>query len=296
LTFFNYLGQAITDIQTALAAAERVFAIMDEPSEPAMYLHLDSTGPQNSEAAIMMKHVDFGYRADDQVLQNLSLTIPKGIKVAIVGPSGQGKSTIIKLLMGFYPPKRGTILIDGQSIRVTELVELRKKIAYVPQNAYLFSGTIMENIRYGRMGATDEEVMEAARLANAHEFITDFEDGYQTYVGERGAQISGGQRQRIGIARAIVKNAPILMLDEATSALDAESELLVEDALHRLSGDRTIVLITHRFSAIKNVDTILVIADGRVTEQGTHEELIKHQGGIYQALYEQQYQNLQDIS
>lgn len=296
LTFFNYLGQAITDIQTALAASERVFAILDEPAEPAMYLHLEPTLPQESDAAIVMRNVDFGYRADDQVLQSISLTIPKGVKAAIVGPSGQGKSTIIKLLMGFYPPKRGTLLIEGRSIRETELVELRTKIAYVPQNAYLFSGTIMENIRYGRMSATDEEVIGAAKLANAHEFIVDFDDGYQTYVGERGAQISGGQRQRIGIARAILKNTPILLLDEATSALDTESELLVQEALHRLSGERTIVFITHRFSAIKNVDMIFVIAGGRVTEQGTHDELIKHSNGTYRLLYEQHYQNLQDIS
>lgn len=296
LTFFNYLGQAITDLQTAIAASERVFGILDEPLEPAMYLHLESAIPQGTDAAILMKNVDFSYRVNDPVLKGISLSIPKGSRTAIIGPSGEGKSTIIKLLMGFYPPKRGILYIDGKSIRETELVELRKEIAYVPQNAYLFSGTIMENIRYGRLEATDEEVMEAARLANAHSFITAFEDGYDTYVGERGAQISGGQRQRIGIARAILKNAPILLLDEATSAIDAESEVLIQEALHRLGAERTILLVTHRFSAVKHADRIFVIADGQVIEQGNHDELMKYSNGLYRLLYEQQYQILQDIS
>lgn len=295
LNFFNRLSNLIAEIQIALAGAERIFEVMDESEEPKKYQHLEVKIIPNLDKAIIFENVDFGYLPNQWVLKNLSFEVKKGKKVALVGASGEGKSTIFKLLMGFYPPDKGTIIVDGLSLASTELSEIRKKIAYVPQNAYLFNGTIMENIRYGKVDATEEEIIRAAKIANAHDFITSFENGYHTLVGERGAQLSGGQRQRIAIARAVLKDAPILLLDEATSALDAESEYLVQEALDRLAEGRTTLIIAHRLSTIKNVDEILVIDGGYVKERGTHEELMAIEQGIYRTLYKQQYKVLRDV-
>lgn len=201
-----------------------------------------------------------------------------GQVAALVGPSGSGKSTILKLLLGFYQARSGTIGILGREIADYSLTNLRQQFALVPQEAYLFSGTIMENIRFGRPQASDEEVIAAARAANAHEFILALPHSYQTVVGERGSRLSGGQRQRIAIARALLKDAPILLLDEATSALDNESELLVQEALERLMIGRTTLVVAHRLSTIERADTILVIDDGAVVEQGSHDELLSANG------------------
>ncbi len=292
LSILDGMGGLLTNFQTAMAGAERIFSLMDESEEPKVYSHLTSNVNLDSLAAIQMVDIEFGYNQNELVLQNLSLKIEKGSKIALVGPSGQGKSTILKLLLGFYPPAAGDILIEGQSYSGIPLSEIRKKISYVPQNGYLFSGTIMENIRYGQIDATDEQVFRAAKLANADCFINGFEDGYKTYVGERGVQLSGGQRQRILIARAILKDAPILLLDEATSALDSESEYLVNEAIGRLMIGRTTLLIAHRLSTVKDADQILVIDNGYVREKGTHNELLQMTDGVYRKLYEEQYKHL----
>jgi subfamily B ATP-binding cassette protein MsbA len=233
--------------------------------------------------------VDFSYDGGEKVFDDLTLTAKQGEVVALVGPSGGGKTTIIKLLMGFYPPESGAVTIGEKPLSSQTLTELRAGIAYVPQDAYLFAGTVAENIRHGRLDATDGEIVAAAKAANAHDFIMELEHGYETVLGERGAQISGGQRQRIAIARALLKNAPLLLLDEATSALDTESERLVQDALERLMQNRTTFVVAHRLSTIRHADRILVIADGNVQEEGTHDELVGREGGLYRALYEQQF-------
>jgi ABC-type multidrug transport system fused ATPase/permease subunit len=225
---------------------------------------------------------------DVEVLHEISLSADQGQVVALVGPSGGGKSTLIKLLLGFYPVRDGEIAIDGRQVEGYSLPQLRSMMAYVPQDAYLFDGTIEENIRYGRPDATRQEVVAAAQSANAHDFILEQPDGYDTPVGERGAKLSGGQRQRIAIARALIKDAPILLLDEATSALDSESEQQVQDALGVLMQGRTTIAIAHRLSTIENADTIYVIDGGKVVEQGRHEELLGR-GGLYSRLHELQF-------
>ena len=202
--------------------------------------------------------------------------------MALVGPSGGGKTTLCSLVPRFYDPTEGRILIDGQDIREVTLKSLRSTVGVVQQDVYLFSGTVFENIEYGRPGASMEEVVSAARMAGAHEFITGLKDGYNTYVGERGVKLSGGQKQRISIARVILKNPPVLILDEATSALDNESEQLVSQSLERLSKGRTTVTIAHRLTTIQNADRILVLSDNSIVEEGNHEELLLKKGMYYQ--------------
>lgn len=295
LMIFNQLGDIIANIQTSIAAAERVFSYFDIAEELATYDSLKTSTQVEGSVAVRVEDVEFGYRSKEKVLEGISFEIKKGQKVAIVGPSGEGKSTIFKLLLGFYPSQNGSIVIDGGKLTTGELNELRKTMAYVPQDAYLFSGTVMENIRFGRVDATEEEIIHAAKLANAHDFITAFEEGYNTWIGERGAQLSGGQRQRIGIARAILRNAPILLLDEATSAVDVESEYLIQQSLDRLAKERTVLIVTHRLSAIKDVDKIIVLENGRLREEGTHAELMAMEDGLYRSMYQQQFDNLQDV-
>lgn len=295
LMIFNQLGDIIANIQTSIAAAERVFGYFDIEEEPSTYGNLKVTQEVAAEVAVKVADVRFGYRENELVLNDLSFEIARGQKVAIVGPSGEGKSTIFKLLLGFYPPLSGSITIDGNKLTTGELNDLRKNMAYVPQNAYLFSGTVMENIRFGRVDASEEEIINAAKQANAHDFITAFEDGYNTWIGEKGAQLSGGQRQRIGIARAILRNAPILLLDEATSAVDVESEYLIQQSLDRLARERTVLIVTHRLSAIKDVDKIIVLENGQLKEEGTHAELMAIEDGLYCSLYKQQFDTLQDV-
>jgi len=281
------LGSFITQMQTSLAAADRVFELLDEEEEPAIY-NLENVQYNNSKDILGFKKVLFSYE-DEIVLNKISFSIPKNKVYALVGPSGGGKSTIFKMILNFYPPKEGDIFINGNSISNQTINEVRNLIAYVPQDAYLFTGTILENIAYGKTNATIDEIIEAAKLANADKFISQLEHGYNTEVGEGGAQLSGGQRQRIAIARAILKDAPILLLDEATSALDSESEQLVQRALDMLMIKKTTLIIAHRLSTVQYADQILVVKDGIIVEQGTHDSLLENKDGVYTKLYNQQF-------
>lgn len=235
------------------------------------------------DGEISFEDVSFEYPDDrNPVLSHISLRIRPGEKVALVGPSGGGKTTLCSLVPRFYDPTEGRILIDGQDIREVTLKSLRNTVGVVQQDVYLFSGTVFENIEYGRPGASMEDVVSAAKMAGAHEFITGLKDGYNTYVGERGVKLSGGQKQRISIARVFLKNPPVLILDEATSALDNESEQLVSQSLERLSKGRTTVTIAHRLTTIQNADRILVLSDNSIVEEGNHEELLLKKGMYYQ--------------
>lgn len=236
-----------------------------------------------SKGNIGFKNIQFGFN-ERTVLDNLSLEVKAYEKIALVGPSGAGKSTITKLLLRLYDVQSGEIVIDGQNIANVTQDSLRDAIAFVPQEPILFHRTLMENIRYGRRDATDEEVIEAAKKAHCHEFISGLPEQYKTYVGERGIRLSGGERQRVAIARAILKNAPILVLDEATSSLDSESEALIQDALEILMRDKTVLVIAHRLSTIMKMDRIVVLEKGKVVAEGTHQELLD-QGGLYQKLW-----------
>ena len=228
--------------------------------------------------------LSFDFDSERPILRNLEFHIPGGQKVALVGPSGAGKSTITKLLLRLYDVKSGSIAIDGQNIATVTQESLRNAIGFVPQEPILFHRTLMDNIRYGKRDATDEQVIEAARLAHCHEFISQLPSGYETLVGERGIKLSGGERQRVAIARAILKDAPILILDEATSSLDSESEQYIQEALHILMQGKTVLVIAHRLSTIMNMDRIFVIDKGRVEADGTHEQLLK-EDGLYQKLW-----------
>jgi ABC-type multidrug transport system fused ATPase/permease subunit len=236
--------------------------------------------------------VRFSYptRKDFTVLSNISFEAKPGQTIAIVGPSGSGKSTIAQLLLRFYDPESGAILFDGKDSRSYDLTQLRENMAIVPQDVLLFGGTIRENIAYGRPGASEEEIIAAARQSNALTFIESFPDKFETKVGDRGIQLSGGQRQRIAIARAVLKNPAILILDEATSSLDSESERIVQEALDKLMVGRTSFVIAHRLSTIRNADRIIVIEKGNVVESGTHDELMSIDNGLYRSLSRLQYQ------
>ena len=284
------LGDLYSQIQKAIGASERVIEILDEHGE-----ELEKTGDEptvNLEGDIQFNNVRFTYptRMDIEVLKGVNLTINKGQKVALVGQSGAGKSTIMQLLIKFYAPTEGEIIIDGQSINNIPVSAYRKNIGIVPQEVLLFGGSIGENIAYGKPGASKQEIEQAAEKAYALEFINSFPEGMDTLVGERGVKLSGGQRQRIAIARAILKNPKILILDEATSSLDAESEFLVQKALDELMKNRTTLIIAHRLATIRKVDKIYVLADGRVIEAGTHEELSKNEEGTYSNLVRLQLQ------
>jgi ATP-binding cassette, subfamily B, bacterial len=282
------LGDIYAQIQRSIGASERVLEILHEEdeAEPAPSKALKLTGQ------IEFDNVTFSYptRTDFTVLKNLNFKIQSGEKIALVGPSGSGKSTIINLLMRFYPAAQGVIKVDGIPIRDFNLSAYRRNIGIVPQEVILFGGTIQENIAYGKPGATVEEIREAARKANALEFIESFPDRFNTVVGERGVKLSGGQRQRIAIARAILKDPAILILDEATSSLDAHSEVLVQEALEKLMEGRTSIIIAHRLSTIKKVDRIFVIKEGRLAETGSHAELTSLNNGIYSNLLKLQLQ------
>lgn len=279
-------GTSFSRFQAPLAAADRIWAVLAEPAEPERYPEPERCADAvDAEAAIRLRDVVFAYDGDQTVLNGLSFTVPRGRVVALVGPSGAGKSTVFKLLLGFYPVRAGAIEVAGRPLASYRLAELRDLFAFVPQDAYLYDGTIAENIRFGRLAATDDDIVAAAMSANAHEFIMALPDGYRTRVGERGSHLSGGQKQRIAIARAILKDAPFLLLDEATAALDTESEQLVQDALERLMAGRTTLIVAHRLSTVQNADEILVIDGGRVVERGRHADLLA-QGGLYRRLHD----------
>ena len=269
--------------QRGMTGIERFNEIMD--IEPEIIDVKGATDLEVKDGKIEFKNVTFRYSPETKdVIKNLSLTINPGENIAIVGPSGGGKTTICSLIPRFYPLTSGTITVDGTDITSVTVRSLRESIGTVAQEVYLFSGTIKENIAYGKVGATEEEIVNAAKLAGAHDFIENLPDGYDSYVGERGIKLSGGQKQRISIARVFLKNPPILILDEATSSLDNESELLVQKSLETLSKGRTTLTIAHRLTTIKNADRILVLTENGIEESGNHKELI-NKGGLYSELY-----------
>lgn len=280
------LSRVYAAIQKAMAAADRVFEVMDLDEKITDVPGAKPLPPIKGQ--VEFKDVTFSYKEGQPALQHISLKAEPGQMIALVGPSGSGKSTIANLIPRFYDVDSGTISIDGHDIRQVTADSLREQIGLVPQETMLFSTTVMENIRYGRLDATDEEVVEAARAANAEEFIKDLPEGYDTKLGERGLNLSGGQRQRLAIARAILKNPRVLILDEATSALDTESEKIVQDALDKLMVGRTSFVIAHRLSTIFNADQIFVVENGHLREHGTHEELLVA-GGLYSNLYNIQF-------
>jgi len=284
------IGSFYTEIVSAIGATERIQEILKEDSEveitPPSYQQLPRLSGE-----IDYENVHFAYpsRSDMPVLKGIDLHINPGEKVALVGASGAGKSTIVQLLLRFYQAQSGTIRMDGQDILSYPLTHYRRNIAIVPQEVLLFGGTIRENILYGKPDATEAEIMEASKKANAWDFIRSFPDGFETLVGERGIKLSGGQRQRIAIARAILKDPAVLLLDEATSSLDAESEKAVQDALNKLMKGRTSIIIAHRLATIRDVDCIYVIDGGQIVEKGTHDELSSIEDGAYNALAKLQF-------
>jgi ABC-type multidrug transport system fused ATPase/permease subunit len=270
--------------QTAVAV-ERIRTILDAD---AVLPEKPDANEQKIKGEIVFDHVAFAYEASCPVLRDVSFTVKPGQMIGVVGPTGGGKSTIMSLIPRFYDPSSGSVSVDGIDVRNYRLQALRDQIGYVLQETVLFRGTVRDNIAYGRAGATEDEIIEAAKLANADEFITRMPNGYETFVGDRGDTLSGGQRQRIGIARAIIRNNPILILDEPTAALDTESERLVIEALERLMKGRTVLTIAHRLSTIRDADKIIVLKDGVVAEQGTHDQLLAL-GGTYAELYSVQF-------
>ena len=280
------LSRIYGNIQKAMAAAERVFSVLDEKTD--IVEKDNATELKAVIGKVDFKAVTFKYNENEVILKDINLAVKAGQMVAIVGPSGAGKTTIVNLLPRFYDPVAGNIYIDDVNIADVTLASLREKIGIVPQETVLFNGSIYDNILYGDLTATTEEVMAAAKAANAHDFIMQMADQYQTQIGERGSKLSGGQRQRIAIARAILKNPRILILDEATSALDTESEKLVQDALDKLMVGRTSFVIAHRLSTILQADMIIVMEKGHIVEQGSHEELLKLDG-LYSGLYKLQF-------
>lgn len=277
------IGSNLRQLYEAFSEADEMITILEKPhaimdSEMARELEV-------SKGQVTLESVAFEFADDASILTGFNLTVAAGEKIALVGPSGAGKSTITKLLLRLYDVTGGAIRIDGQDIRDVTQESLRRDIAFVPQESILFHRTLRENIAYGREDATLEEVIEAAKKAHCHEFISGFPLGYDTLVGERGVKLSGGERQRVAIARAILKDAPILILDEATSSLDSESEALIQDALNALMQGKTVIVIAHRLSTIMRMDRIIVIEDGAIAAQGTHDELVTHTGGLYQKLW-----------
>jgi ABC-type multidrug transport system fused ATPase/permease subunit len=279
-------AELYAQLQKTLGATQRVRELLNEVSEKVSVENSQLQEQFKLSGNVSLQHIGFSYpsRKDIQVIKDISIEARSGQEIAIVGPSGAGKSTLISLLLRFYEPDKGKVLFDGREAATIPLTQLRKQIALVPQDILLFGGTIFENIAYGKPDATLEEIQEAARKANAHDFIMTFPEAYKTLVGERGIQLSGGQRQRIAIARAILKDPVILLLDEATSSLDSESESQVQEALENLMQNRTSFVIAHRLSTIRKADQIIVMEDGRVKESGTHQELIRIEEGLYRNL------------
>ena len=275
-------SRVIRDIYESYADAKEMVEIMLLPHE--IKDRRNAKPLKVSDGVLEFKDVSFSFNQTREVLSKFNLKIAPGEKVAIVGPSGAGKSTIVKLLLRLHEPQEGGILIDGEDIQTVTLNSLRKNIALVPQDTLLFHRTLMENIRYGKEGASDEDVKKAATLAHCDEFVDNLHSGFETYVGERGIKLSGGERQRVAISRAILKNAPVLILDEATSSLDSHSEMLIQDALDTLMKGKTVVVIAHRLSTIKKMDRIIVVDGGKIVETGSHDELLEKEG-LYKKLW-----------
>jgi subfamily B ATP-binding cassette protein MsbA len=284
------LSRQFTQFQNALGASDRIFNLLE--TQPEVLDHPDAYDLPRIQGRIEINNLSFAYggNPDRPVLRHINLSIEPGETVAIVGPSGAGKTTLINLIPRFYEIPPGIILIDGHDITAVRQRSLRAKMAIVPQEATLFSGTIADNIRYGDLQADQAAIESAARAANAHQFIEKLEQGYDTRVGERGIKLSGGQRQRIAIARAILRDPRLLILDEATSALDNESEMLVQEALKRLMADRTTLVIAHRLTTIEDADRILVFQDGELHEQGNHQQLMLR-NGLYHRLYTRNFED-----
>jgi ATP-binding cassette subfamily B protein/subfamily B ATP-binding cassette protein MsbA len=277
------LGMSWEQVQEAMAGFDRVSELLSE--EPDVTSPPEPTPtPDPIRGHLQLENVSFSYVDGEKVLEDINLDIPASNVVALVGPTGVGKSTLVSLIPRFYDVTTGSIKLDGVDIRELKVEALRKNVSIVLQDVFLFHGTVRENILFGNPSAPDEAIIEAAQVANAHEFITALPNGYDTIIGERGVKLSGGQRQRISIARAVLKNAPILILDEATSSVDTETELLLQQALERLMEGRTTIIIAHRLSTVRNADKIVVLEGKDIIEQGSHEALIE-EGGLYQRLY-----------
>jgi ABC transporter fused permease/ATP-binding protein len=279
------------NLQKAVGASERVLEILAEKGEDISMVENNNQVDQHIKGDLAFENVVFAYpsRSELTILKGVSFDASAGQKVAIVGPSGSGKSTMASLILQFYHPQNGTILFDDRPADEYSITDIRNQVAIVPQDVLLFGGSILENIAYGRLNASKEDIIQAAKRANAHQFISSFPEGYETVVGERGVKLSGGQRQRIAIARALLKNPSILILDEATSSLDSESERLVQEALEELMKDRTSIIIAHRLSTIREADKIIVLEKGEIIESGSHLELISNEQGLYRYLNQLQF-------
>lgn len=282
----SQMSRLYTDINTAVGASDRIFELLDEV--PEIEDAKDALKIENIDGEVIFENVWFAYDEGRPVLKDINLEVSAGETVAVVGPSGAGKTTLINLIPRFFDPLKGRIMIDGKDIRNIQKKSLREQIAIVPQDVHLFGTSIKENIRYGKLDATEAEIIEAAADANALEFIEQVPEGMEAKVGERGVKLSGGQKQRLAIARALLKNPGILLLDEATSSLDSESEAQVQEALERLMSNRTTFIIAHRLSTVQHADRIVVIEQGSIVQQGSHNELLA-KGGLYKKLYEMQF-------
>jgi ATP-binding cassette subfamily B protein len=281
------LSRVRVSMEAAMVGVRLMFELLDYKE---LLVEKEGSAPlQPGPGQVAFEDVSFGYSDNEPVLKNLDLTFEPGEMTALVGPSGGGKSTILNLIMRLYDPTGGEVRIDGQDLSMATFASIRERIAYVGQDTFLFATTVMENIRLGRPDATDEEVFEAARAANAHDFIVKMKRGYNAQVGEDGSFLSGGQKQRISIARAMLRNSKILLLDEATSALDASSEALVKEALARLTENTTTIVIAHRLTTVLEADRIYVLADGEAIESGTSQELLK-ENGMFRKLFDQQFE------
>ncbi len=282
------LARVIEDLQQAVAGADRVFEVLD--TEPDIKDSPDAVDIGQSKGDIVFDDVSFNYIDNVPVLQNISFRAAPGEMIALVGPTGVGKTTVISLIARFYEPVSGRVTLDGRDLRDLTLSSLRNQISIVLQDIFLFNGTVAENIAYGKKDASKDQIIQAAKTARAHEFIIEMPEGYDTVIGERGVKLSGGQKQRLSIARAVLRNTPILLLDEATAAVDVETEAKIQQAIHELTENRTIIVVAHRLSTVKKANKILVIQEGKIVESGNHSELLEY-NGVYRQLCEMQFRN-----